>query len=337
MNLCYTSAMRRFRIVLGSLILLAIAAGSVAGVWMLYQHAGGGLPVEVVFQDTKGLGPGDRVFYGDQFVGRIERIEPEPPGQLVRVRIAADHARLVREGSRFWIESHIGTNLLRFDRTSDAGPPAQPGARFQGLAERPDPDPELLPPPAARPLRARPVWLCGVRATTTSRITRDEVIDRARKAAGAVVHVSSGGDLLILAPAWVIEPQGEVLGRVIRVEIIGEGVRLASLVHARGDHAILHVSSTEYRQVPAELWPYEIENGQTLVLADSAGAARPTVLEEQELVFRAELMQGHVALIEGLNLAGFAVPKVGAAVGAEWVSLHGAGTVLDEAMAVLND
>jgi hypothetical protein len=328
--------MRTVRIILGSLVLVALAASVVLGVWVLREHTGGGLPVEVAFDDISSLAPRAHVFYGDQQVGRVEHIKRANTGYVVRVRIAAEHASLVRERSRFWIEDHWQITLLRFDRTSDAGPQAQPGATFSGLAQPPDPDPALMPPPAARPLRVRPVWTCVVRATVASRVGRDEVLERSRRAAGAVVEVRTDGDLLILTPAWVVEPQGELIARAVRVEIIGEGVRLAEVLAVHERHAVLYVPATEYRQPPAQLWPHELGPDQVLVLASAEGSGRTAVYTGGQLQFRAVLGQGHVALIEGTRLAGFAVPPVGADTGAEWVSLHGAGTLIDHAAALLN-
>jgi hypothetical protein len=327
--------MRAPRIILGTLVLAGLAAGVAAGVWVLREHAGGGLPVEVAFDDIGELGPRAQVFYGDRHVGRVEHVRRMDGSLVVRARISAEHAPLVRERSRFWIEHVRDAAVLRFDRTADAGPQAMPGATFRGLVQPPDPDPALMPPPASRPLRVRPVWACVVRASVASRMGRDEVIERSRRAAGAIVDVNAAGDVLILAPAWVLEAQGDVVEREIRVEILGEGVRLAGLVAAHGELAVLHVASTAYRQPAAELWPHLLEPGQVLVMASAEGSGRTAVYTGEQLEFRTELRQGQLALIEGTRLAGFGVPRVGADIGAEWVSLRGAGDLVDHALALL--
>lgn len=325
--------MRHARILIGVLVLLLLASGVAAGVWALYEQGGGGLPIEISFADAQGLSTHDQVLYGDRIVGRIDRVDPEGQGVVVHAIIAAEHADLVREGCRFWVESRLGSAILHFDRS--VGAAAQPGRRFDGLPDRPEPDPELTPAPLAKPLKLRPVWLCEVRATLTTRVGAEETLDRTRKGAGAVVHANAQGDLLVLCPAWLLEPAGPVLAQSVRVELIGEGTRVAEVLELRGEHAVLLIQATAYREKAATLWPSELPDRQTVVLTDFDGTSYPAELRAGALEFKGVLEQGNVALVEGINLAGFALPNVGSRTGARWISLRGAGTTIDRALAKL--
>lgn len=325
--------MRQMRILVGVFILLLMAGGVAAGVWALYEQGGGGLPIEISFADVQGLSARDQVVYGDRLVGRIDRVDKDADGVVVRAVIAAEHADLVREGCRFWIESRLGSAILHFDRS--AGAVAQPGRRFKGLSARPDPDPDLMPAPLPKPLKVRPVWLCEVRATLTTRVGAEETMDRTRKGAGAVVHANAQGDLLVLCAAWLIEPAGPVIAQSVRVELIGEGTRVADVIELRGEHAVLLIQATAYREKAATLWPHELPERQVVVLADFDGVSYPAEYRQGGLEFKGVLDQGNVALVDGINLAGFALPSVGKRSGARWIGLHGAGTTIDNALAKL--
>lgn len=316
--------MRALRIIAGALVLLLLAGGVAGGVWVLYEHAGGGLPIEVEFADAKGLSGGDSVVYGDRIVGRVESVTRGAEASLVRARIAAEHAEIVRERCRFWIDSRLGAAILNFDRVHNAGPIAQPGQRFEGYTSRPEPDRELRPTPSPRPLRARPAWLCAVRATITTDAGNEQTLERSRKGAGAIISANEYGDLLILCPYWIVEPAGPPIAKTLRVDLLGEGPRIAQLIEIRGEHAVLYVPQTAYRERAAGLWPHELADGQGLVLADAGGTAYTAEFFDGGLDFRAGLQESNIVLIDGLNLAGFALPEVGAATGARWVSLHGA-------------
>ncbi len=323
--------MRTLRILVGVVVLLLIAGGVGAGVWVLYEHAGGGLPIEVSFADGKGIAPRDSVVYGDRIVGRVENVTRVGDEVIVHARIAAENATLVRENSRFWIDSRLGSAILNFDRMASAGAAAQPGSRFAGLAERPEPDPDLKPPPLPRPLNIRPVWLCEVRATLSTR-TGELLQSRERKGAAAVVHAGDSGDVLVLCPAWLVEPAAEEVTGTIRVEMIGEGTRVAEVLYRQGESAVLLVRGTAYRETAAQLWPSELPEGQPVVLADFDGKAYTGEVRASALEFKGVLPHGTVALVEGVHLAGFALPNVGRASGARWVSLHGAGDAVAAAL-----
>src|SRR5690606_11848216 len=266
------------------------------------------------------------VVYGDRIVGRVENVTHDGDEVIVHARIAAENATLVRENSRFWIDSRLGSVILNFDRVASAGAAAQPGSRFIGLAARPEPDPERKQPPLPRPLNVRPVWLCEVRATLSSR-TGELLQSRERKGAAAVVHAGDNGDVLVLCPAWLVEPAAEEVTGTIRVEMLGEGTRLAEVIHRHHELAVLLVRGTAYRESAARLWPSELPDGQPVVLADFDGKAY-TGEVRGALEFKGVLPQGSVVLVEGVHLAGFALPNVGKATGARWVSLHGAGDAI---------
>jgi hypothetical protein len=323
------------RIFIGIVVLLALAGAAGGGVWLLYEHVGGGLPIEIEFAEDRGLAPADPVIYGDRVVGRIERVTRGETGVVVHARITAEHAVLAREGSRFWVETRLGSAILHFDRVRNAGPVALPGHRYKGLAARPEPDPDLQPAPLSRPLRARPVWMCAVRTTLTTRLGDEQTLERNRKGAGAIVHASAQGDLLILCPAWLIEPAGPLIAQNLRVDLLGEGTRIAQLVYADDELALLFVARTSFREKTAALWPDELADGQGLVLADAGGNAYAAEYRRGGLEFRGSLSEGNLALIDGLNLAGFALPAVGAAIGARWVGLHGAESAVRYALASL--
>lgn len=325
--------MRALRIIAGALVLLLLAGGVAAGVWVLYEHGGGGLSIEVEFADARGLSGGDAVIYGDRVVGRVESVTRGPEQSLVRARVATEHAVLVREGCRFWIDSRLGAAILIFDRVRDAGPVVAPGRRFQGLASRPEPDRALRPPPTSRPLSARPAWLCAVRATLTTRASDGQTLERSRKGAGAVISANEHGDLLILCPFWIVEPAGPLIEKAVRVDVLGEGPRVAQIIEVSAAHAVLYVPQTAYREGAAGLWPNALSDGQGLVLASAAGTAYVAEFYDGGLDFRGGLQESNVVLIDGLNLAGFALPAVGAATGARWVSLHGALSLIESALA----
>lgn len=66
--------MRTARILFGTLVLLVAVSATLAGVWVLRAAGGGGLDVNVAFNDTLNLSADDRVIYGDSVVGRVERV-----------------------------------------------------------------------------------------------------------------------------------------------------------------------------------------------------------------------------------------------------------------------
>ncbi|MCL4730958.1 MAG: hypothetical protein KJ044_11055, partial [Planctomycetes bacterium] len=318
--------MRLVHVTIGALLVCALAAGVVAGLYLLRETDSGGLRVAVRFAENPGLAPDHDVLYGDKVVGRVESARDNEVG----ARIAADYADLVREGSRFWVQNTLAARFLVFDSPPSAGPPAVQGARFEGLARPPEPPPGALPAPTPRKLASRPAWLCDARAVLTLPDGADTVRDQARHSAAAVAHAESG-TLLVLAPAWLFENAGAALSARARVELAGGEVASARLVATQGALCVLAVEGSAWRGTVAPLWPHELADGQGLVLADFDGLSWAARHGNGGLEFRAALTGGRVAFVDGLNLAGFALPAVGERTGARWVSLHGALTLLQTA------
>lgn len=318
--------MRLVYITLGTLLVAALAASVVVGLHFLRSADGNGTRFHVELESTSGLGPDDDLLYGDKVVGRVELVADSE----VTARIAAEHAGLLREGSRFWVQRTLGAAFLCFDTPSDAGPVAAQGARFRGLTQRPDPLPSQLPPPLPRRLSSRPAWLCDVRAVITLADGTETVTDQVRKSAAAVV-ARQADYTLVLAPSWLLERSGQAVSERARVELAGGENLVATPLVISGPLCVLAVQGSAWRGTPATLWPEALNDGQGLVLADYAGLSWVARHSGGELEFRAGLEGGHVALVDGLNLAGFALPKVGERTGARWVPLNGALTLIETA------
>lgn len=322
--------MRLVHIAVGLLLVAAMAASVVVGLVLLRSSDGNGLPFVVRFDDAGGLQPDHDVVYGDKVVGRVETVA----GGVVTARVAADFAHYLRRDSRFWVQSNLGAKFLCFDSPPESGPAAQPGAEFIGLPGRPAPTPSQLPPPVPRKLASRPAWLCDVRAVVTLADGNETVRDQARKGAGAIV-ASVGDYLLVLAPAWLLERSGEAVSERVRVELAGGENLLARPLEVSGGLCVLAVQGSAWRGTPATLWPDALADGQGLVLADHEGMSWAARHSGGQLEFRAALDAGQVAFVDGLNLAGFALPKVGERTGARWVPLNGALTLIETARAKL--
>ncbi|MBZ0137169.1 MAG: hypothetical protein K8I27_12445 [Planctomycetes bacterium] len=327
--------MRTGRIIMGACILVAIAAATLGGVWVLRESGGGGLDVSVAFEDPKGLAIDDDVIYGDRIVGRVERIVEEHEGRLVTARIAAEYADLVHEGSRFWVESQPGMDVLMFDSPVDSGAIAAPGHRFEGFADRPPPDPKAVPPAVPRKLTARPVWLCEIRAVLELTAGADLTETQRRKTAGVVAAVRESGDLLVLAPSWVVEYQGDLAAERYRVELVGGATYVGEVLHVRLPFVVLLVRESKYQGNAAPFWADALADQQGLLLTDFEGTGYAVKHIGGEVHLRAGIEQGYVALIDGTNVAGFALPAVGVNRGASWVPLNGAGDAMREAQAKL--
>lgn len=322
--------MRLLHITIGTLLVAALAASVVVGLYALRASEGNGLRVVVEFESAQGLQPDGDVLYGDKVVGRVEAVE----GGSITARIAAENASFVREGSRWWVQDNLGVSFLVFDSPSEAGPVAQNGRRYTGLAERPALAASELPPPVPRRLAARPAWLCDVRVVITLADGADTVRDQARGGAGAIVD-KQGDNLLVLAPSWLLERSGEVVGERARVELAGGENLIATVVELSGALCVLAVPGSNWRGAFAPLWPDALAEGQGLVLTDFEGMSSAAKHSGGGLEYRAALQAGQVALVDGLNLAGFALPKVGERTGARWVPLNGALTLVEAARAKL--
>ena len=328
--------MRTARIIVGCVVLFAVATATLGGVWVLRESGGGGLDVNVAFDDTENLAIDDDVIYGDKIVGRVERVIDEDGRKLVTARVASEYAGLVHEGSRFWIESQPAMAILMFDSPIDSGPVAKPGQRFEGFAKRPPPDPKAAPPSVPRKLNARPNWLCEVRAVIELKAGPDLTETQRRKTAAVVAGVRENGDLLVLAPSWVVEYRGELAGERYRVELIGSATYVAEILHERLPFVVLLVPATEYSGNAAPFWPDALSDEQGLLLTDFEGASYAAKHVAGEVELRAKVEQGYAALIDGTNVAGFALPRVGANRGVSWVPLNGVGDAIEEARAKLD-
>ncbi|MCA8936642.1 MAG: hypothetical protein KDB68_10630 [Planctomycetes bacterium] len=322
--------MQTMRITLGAVLLLMVATATLGGVWVLRQSGGGGLSVRVMFEDTKNLRADDDVIYGDAIVGRIESVE----SGTVIARIATDHARLVHEGSRFWIQSGPAMAILVFDTPMLSGGNVEPGHEFKGLAEQPEPDPKLAPAPMPRTLTDRPPWLCEVRSTLELNTEWTET--QRRKSAAVIASVRDNGDLIVLAPGWVTEYSGELADERYRVELISGDTLVAELVVTRLPWAVFLVRETAYADVAAPFWPDALGEGQGLVLTDLEGDAFAATYVDGGIDLPADTGQGLLALIEGFNVAGFTLPNVGADTGVRWQPLNGAGSAIEEARTKLD-
>lgn len=323
--------MREIRVVVGAVLLIAVAAGVVAGVWVLRQAGGGGLPVTVTFADDQGLSIDDDVIYGDQIVGRVDDITEDNGEVRIDARIAADHANLLREGSRFWIEETLSGAVLIFDTPLAAGRKATPGARFDGLEVRPEPDPDVAPLQAPRNLDDPPDWLCEVRVTLDLDDGTEFGVTQRRKVTGAVVETFDNGELLVLAPSWVAQYSGDLLDETFRIELSGGTNLVAEPLNIRLPFIVLLAREADYAGGAAPLWPEPVADDQALILTDFEGRALTGVHEEGGVEVVAEVGQGLLAMIDGTKVAGFAIPPVGKSFGVTWVPLNGAGIALDEA------
>lgn len=317
------------RVLAGLVVVMLLAGAVVGGIFVLHEKTGGGLSIQVRFQQAGGLVEGDDVVYGDRVVGRVVRLEQSGGGVLAQLRISTDHGPLVRTGSRFWIDKRLGSSMVMFDSPARAGDPALTGHEFTGLDSRPAPDPETLPPPPTRQLKARPAWLCEVRVNVTVKVGAELTEDRPRKAAGVIVEVLPGGELLVLAPAWVAQRSGELIAVRWRVELIGGETLAAEPVHEDERFLVLRLPQGNWRGSAGELWPEALADQQGLLATDFPGSAvtmvHSMVKETGELQFRGELSQGLVTMVDGTRPAGFALPPVGTRFGAQWLPLNGAG------------
>ena len=323
--------MRGVRIAIGTILLAVVATAVLAGVWVLRQAGGGGLQVQVKFADSKSLAADDDVIYGDGIVGRVESVEDG----VVTARISADHAKLLRANSRFWIQSHVGSSILLFDTPKQGGAMVRPGHSFIGLPVRPDPDPESMPPATQRKLNARPSWLVEVRANLELKAGGDLTEPQYRKVTGVIAGIRDKGDLIVIAPSWAVEYSGELAAETYRIELIGGATHTAEILAVRLPFVVFLVPATDYTGNPAPFWPEALADGQGLLLTDVEGNAYTAVHAGGEVQLRAGTDTGLVALVDGTNVAGFTLPAAGQTIGVRWVALNGVGDAIKEAQAKL--
>lgn len=317
--------MRPVRILLGTLALAALAASSVAGLFVLHKADPAGLAFTVHLPAGHELEGGCDVIFGDKVVGRIDDVA----GDAALVRIEPLHAPLLRQHSRFWVQEAPGDDLLCFDTPPDAGAPALPAAEFVALAARPQLSQAEMPPPSPKKLETRPLWLCEVRVVSTLREGEQSVREVARKSAGAVLQQRPDGALLVLAPAWLLAHDGELAAQRARLELAGGA--LHSLVLLERDHelAVLLAQGSEYDGPAAQPLALPLPPEQELLLAGFDGTAWPASWSG-ELRFQGVITDGFAALANE-RLAGFVLPPVGRTMGGRWISAETAAGLLARA------
>ncbi len=314
------------RVLLGLLIVALVAAAAVGGVWLLYQTEGGGVPFTVSLADARGLEPGARVVYRDRMVGRVVALRTHEGRALAECRLSSEHAGILRQGSRFWVQENLGGAFLCFDTPTGAGEPLLPGSILAGLAARPDPD----EPAEVRPrkLQARPAWLCEVRVSATVREGASMVRDERRKTAAAVVGRQDEG-VLVLAPSWVLESfEGELAGRNAFVEFAGGETFVARPSARAEDLVLLLVEDKSWPGDVAAIWKDGLPSPQTLALVNFQSDMWPAEYRDGALVRGLTLVNGCAALVDGVKLCGFALPAANAQSAPRWVGLGAAARLL---------
>lgn len=314
------------RVLLGSLIVAVFAAVAVGGIWLLYQAEGGGVPFTVSLADARGLEAGARVVYRDRMVGRVVAMRVLQGRTLADCRLSSEHAGILRQGSRFWVQENLGGAFLCFDTPTGAGEPLAPGSILEGLAARPDPD----EPAEVRPrkLQARPAWLCEVRVSATVREGASMVRDERRKAAAAVVGRREGG-VLVLAPSWVLESfEGELAGHNAFVEFAGGETCVARPSAVADGLALLLVEETSWRGDTATLWHETLPSLQTLALVNFQSDMWLAEYRDGTLAGGLTLVHGCVAMVDGIKLCGFALPAANTQTAPRWIGLAAAARLL---------
>jgi hypothetical protein len=120
-------AMRKKRFFLGLFLLVF---------WLPVWGCAGGLRMTVLYDQPRGLKPGDRVFCKGQDIGAVERIEVDPQGRFrVHLRIKQDFRNLVTEQSRFFIQRDPhspGNRAVEMVQLAPGGRPLADGATVEG-------------------------------------------------------------------------------------------------------------------------------------------------------------------------------------------------------------
>lgn len=298
--------MNVIRPIIGACVLLAMFAAAALGVWLLYETEGGGVAFSVTFKDARNLEPGSNLIYQDQNVGRVVSVRRDDGLYIIDARLSSRHAELLHERSRFWVQDPLGKSLLCFDNPKDCGPPAGEGARFTGLEARPAP--EFVPPPKPRQLDARPAWLCEVRVTATLMVG-DNVKDERRKSAAAVLQHEGGP--WVLAPAWVWRFEGEIRTRQAYVEFAGGETKTAEVEREQDGCILLRVSSSTWQGKAAALWLEPLAAGQGVAAMNFKGEFFPARLKGEVLEGMGMMEGGYAVCVDGVKLAGFALPPRG--------------------------
>ncbi len=320
--------MRALRPVIGALVLLAVFAAVGGGLYLLYENEGGGIAFSVTFREAKNLEPGSNVIYQDQVVGRVVSVSRDGDLTVVGARLGSTHAAQLREHSRFWVQDPLGKSLLCFDNPLSPGAARGEGSRFKGLESRPEPD--RMPPPRSRLLESKPVWLCELRVSATIGVSAESVRDERRKSAAAVVR-SEGERAWVLAAAWALSFQGELRSQQLFVEFAGGETCTAELLATVGEFVLLHVAHTAWRGAVAPLWPQPLDEGQGVAVVNFKGEYYSGQLRGGVIDNAGSMEGGYLALVDGANVAGFALPAVGDS-GVKWCSAASALVALRAAL-----
>jgi ABC-type transporter Mla subunit MlaD len=104
--------------------------------WVLASGCASSLRMTVLYDQTRGLKPGDRVFCKGQNIGPVERIEVDPQGRYrVHLQIKQDFRNMVTEQSRFLIQGDPlspGNRAVEMVQLAPGGRPLADGATVEG-------------------------------------------------------------------------------------------------------------------------------------------------------------------------------------------------------------
>ncbi|MHC4841757.1 MAG: MlaD family protein [Planctomycetota bacterium] len=309
--------MRTKRIVIGTVLMVVFVGIAATGVVVLRESLGGGVRFTVSFEDTRSLEIDDDVVYGDKVVGRVTDIR----GNLVHAVVESEKAMLIHEGSRFWIVSNV-VAVLQFDTPASSGKPIGNGYDFTGFDTVPEPDPDSLPPQQVRPLAAVPTWLCEIRATIRTEDEAEVLLSIRRKSAAAVVQVTVDGDAIVLAPNWVHDVAGALPDATYLIEMQGDETRLAELLDTDGELSRFIVRNAGYEGSVASIYSEQLPQKQPLLLTNHDGDSYKVKYLDGQVNLRLIPNSSLLALVDGFNLAGFAVPVRGERYGARWIGLE---------------
>jgi hypothetical protein len=94
------------------------------------------LRMTVLYDRAEGLKPGDRVFWKDQTIGTVEKIEVNSQGRYsVRLRIQQDFRRMLTDQSRFILQAdplHPRNRSVEMIRLAPGGEPLSDGDSIEG-------------------------------------------------------------------------------------------------------------------------------------------------------------------------------------------------------------
>ncbi len=106
-------------------------------VWMAWGCSGD-LRVTVLYDQSRGLQPGDRVLMGADAVGQVEKLTLNPSGQVaVALRIKAESREKVTDRARFLIQSdpqRPGHRAVELVQVGQGGRPLADGAEVKGAS-----------------------------------------------------------------------------------------------------------------------------------------------------------------------------------------------------------